>query len=337
MIEGNELQRIGIVLVNLGTPTQPSASSVRSFLADFLSDPRVIDLPKWLWWPILYGIVLVLRPKRVAKLYQKIWTPLGSPMRVIGERQAKALNAELRQKYPMYHTRVRLAMRYGEPSIEHVLQEFSREKIQQVYVMPLFPQYSSTTTASVWDAVSQFYKNQKDIPTIIFNHSYASEKKYIEALANSVRNYWSIHGRGDKLVMSFHGIPKRYVESGDPYAVECEATAHGLAKALDLSDNDWVLTYQSRFGYAKWLEPYTDNTLMALGKQGVERVDVISPAFSCDCLETLEELAIANQQLFVSHGGKAFHYIPALNDSQDFIEFLADLLPVNQISKNGNS
>jgi len=317
---------IGIALINLGTPSAPTSEAVRAFLGDFLSDKRVIDLPRLLWLPILYGIVLRIRPKRVAKLYQNIWQKEGSPMRVIGEEQVKKITAMLHNQLELKNCQVRLAMRYGEPNLVTVLQDFSAQNLEKVIILPLFPQYSATTTAAVFDATAQFYAKQVHLPSLEFISNYSCDPLYIQALKNSVTTYWQQHGKPDKLVMSFHGIPKRYVEQGDPYTRQCENTAKALAKALQLTTDQWILTYQSRFGYAEWVKPYTDATLKQLAQQGINRVDVISPAFSADCLETLEELAITNHELFLEQGGKEYHYIPALNDAPDHIECLAKII-----------
>ena len=314
----------GIVLVNLGTPTAPTPKAVKQFLKEFLSDTRVVNLPKLIWQPILRGIVLQIRPKRIAKLYKNIWYPEGSPMRVICAKQAEAIGKILNQQSQNFI--VRPAMRYGEPSIKNALQEFADKKINSVIVLPLFPQNSATTTAAVFDAVADFYAKQPQIPSLQFIDNYTDEEGYIAALVQSVEKHWQQHGRGNKLMMSFHGIPVRNIEQGDPYAQHCERTANAVAKKLNLTNDEWILTYQSRFGYAEWLKPYTDATLRSLAEQGIKRVDVISPAFSADCLETLEELAMTNKELFLEKGGEEYYYIPALNDDPQHCEFLAGLI-----------
>lgn len=328
-------KEIGIALVNLGTPSAPTPKAVREFLSQFLSDTRVISLSPVLWLPILYGIVLRIRPARLAKLYEKIWDTDGSPMRAIGQRQSLKVEEKLRAQYGLETCSVRLAMRYGEPNLSTVLEEFANDKKVEVIILPLFPQYSATTTAAVFDSVAQFYTKQTSIPSLRFIHSYAQHPDYIGALAASVKQYWEKNGKAEKLLMSFHGIPLRYSEEGDPYVSECEKTANALAEKLNLKNDEWALSYQSRFGYAEWVKPYTDETIVSYAKQGVKSLDVISPAFSADCLETLEELALLNRKAFLENGGDEYHYIPALNDNPEHIDFLSKLL-INEMVDSSN-
>ncbi|MEZ5524219.1 MAG: ferrochelatase [Pseudomonadales bacterium] len=315
--------RFGVLLVNLGTPDAPTTSAVRRYLRAFLSDPRVIDTPKLIWWFILNGIILLVRPAKVAKLYRSIWTSEGSPLLKESRAQAAGLQQTLDERG--LDCRVELAMTYGEPSVSGAIERLRSAGCERVLVIPLYPQYSATTTAAVIDAVYASQKQQRDLPEFRFVKSYGDHPTYIAALANSVKSHWQQNGQGQKLVMSFHGIPKRYADCGDPYPKECHKTAHCLAEALELEDEQWLYTYQSRFGPAEWLQPYTDKTLEALPGERIKAVDIISPAFTADCLETLEELKIQNQELFLSSGGERYEYIPALNADALFIQCLAEL------------
>lgn len=314
-----------VVLVNLGTPNEPTPVSVRRFLAEFLADKRVIDAPRWLWLCILHGIILRIRPARVAKLYQSIWSAEGSPMRAIGEAQATLLarhfSTQLGESIP-----VRLAMTYGQPSLNEVLASFTRRKVSRIVILPLYPQYSSTTTAAVYDAMARYFATQKVIPQHCFVDQYATHAGYITALASSVQQHWQQHGQAERLVMSFHGIPQRYADEGDPYPQQCQQTAEALASMLGLSPEQWIMTFQSRFGPAQWVQPYTDETLTCLAKEGVKQVDVICPAFAADCLETLEEIAEENKDIFLQAGGESYRYIPALNTMPEHIEALAEIV-----------
>ncbi len=320
--------RYGVLLVNLGTPDQPTPSAVRRYLREFLSDPRVIDTPRLVWWVILNAIILVVRPSRVAKLYQSVWTDQGSPLLAIGKRQVAALCAELerRQGYPVP---VALAMTYGNPSIKDEIAGLQAQGCQRILVLPLYPQYSGTTTAAIFDAIAKALRSQPDLPELRFINDYHLDTGYITALAESVKEQWQTKGRSERLLISFHGVPERYVEAGDPYVGQCRATAQDLAEALELDDGQWLCSFQSRFGPAEWVKPYTDKTLQQWGAEGVSSVDVICPAFAADCLETLEEIKIQNRDFFLEAGGKAYHYITALNDRPDFIHCLAQLVERN--------
>jgi len=313
-----------VLLVNLGTPDEPTTGSVRRYLREFLSDARVIDTPRLLWWFILNFVILLIRPAKVAKLYQSIWTAEGSPLLVGSQAQSKALQNLLDQRG--YNMPVDLAMTYGEPNISDAISRLRQQGCERILVIPLYPQYSATTTAAVMDAVFKSQTSVRDVPEFRFVKSYCDHPRYIEALASSVREYWQHNGQADKLLMSFHGIPKRYAEAGDPYPDECTRTAAALAETLTLDDSRWVMTYQSRFGPAEWMQPYTDITLQGFPAEGVKAVDIMSPAFTSDCLETLEELKIQNSELFMEAGGEQYRYIPALNDDALFVECLADLI-----------
>ena len=313
-----------VLLVNLGTPRAPTRAAVRDFLTEFLSDRRVVELPALLWQPILRGIVIPLRAARVAHAYETIWEG-DSPLRAVSERQRAALQdlllAELGERAPS----VRLAMSYQGPVITEVLREMVDAGIQRVCVLPLYPQYSATTTAAVFDQVASFIKVSRALPHFMLVRDYHDHPGYIAALAASVRDYRAEHGSAGHLLLSFHGIPEVNVRKGDPYQQQCLRTGELLAQALGLQEAEWTLAFQSRFGRQKWLEPYTDETLRRLAAEGVKGVDVICPAFSADCLETLEEMAIANRELFVESGGSEYRYIPCLNDRPDHVAMLAAL------------
>jgi len=321
--------KTAILLVNLGTPEAPTAPAVRRYLAEFLGDPRVVELPRLLWLPILHGIILNTRPAKSAAKYAKIWTSEGSPLKVHTERQAKLLKGLLgmkanergRKEMPM----VDWAMRYGNPSIPAVLDRLVAAGATEVLILPLYPQFAGSTTASTQDAVNAWLKHRTQPPAIGWVEDFHDDPGYIAALAASIRDHWAAHGRSDKLLMSFHGIPQRSVDRGDPYAKQCHATAVALATELRLPTNAWLATFQSRFGAAKWLQPYTQPTLEALARGGLKRVDVICPGFPADCLETLEEIAMECREAFLHAGGETFHYLPCLNERADWIEALADI------------
>jgi ferrochelatase len=313
-----------VLLVNLGTPRAPTRAAVRDFLTEFLSDRRVVELPALLWQPILRGIVIPLRAARVAHAYETIWEG-DSPLRAVSERQRTALQDLLRAELGEHAPSVRLAMSYQGPVITEVLREIVDAGIQRVCVLPLYPQYSATTTAAVFDQVASFIKVSRALPHFMLVRDYHDHPGYIAALAASVRDYRAEHGSAGHLLLSFHGIPEVNVRKGDPYQQQCLRTGELLAQALGLQEGEWTLAFQSRFGRQKWLEPYTDETLRRLAAEGVKGVDVICPAFSADCLETLEEMAIANRELFVESGGSEYRYIPCLNDRPDHVAVLAAL------------
>ena len=321
--------RFGVLLANLGTPDAPTPQAVRRYLREFLSDRRVVDLPRWKWWPILNAFVLTTRPRRVAKAYASIWTPEGSPLLAISRRQQQALKVTLRERFGD-DIPVALGMDYGNPSIASAGLELRDAGVGNVLVLPLYPQFSSATTASVFDQVARALQRCPAHPGIRFIRSYCDHPHYIGALANSVREHWAREGERGHLVMSYHGIPKRYAQQGDPYPRECETTSRLVAQALSLEPSEWTMTYQSRFGREEWLQPYTDETLMRWAKSGEQRsVDIMSPAFAADCLETLEELREENRENFEKAGGERYTYIPALNDRDDHIELLATLIEHN--------
>ncbi|WP_298928760.1 ferrochelatase [uncultured Ramlibacter sp.] len=309
-----------VVLCNLGTPDAPTAPAVRRYLAQFLSDPRVVEIPRAVWLPILYGAVLTTRPAKSAAKYASIWLPEGSPLKVWTERQAAALQEALGPEVT-----VRAAMRYGEPALASVLDALRAQGADRILVLPAYPQYSGTTTASVWDALAQWAGAQRNLPALRFVRGYHDDAGYIGALAATVRAHWQRNGRGGHLVMSFHGVPQRTVDQGDSYADECRETARLLAAALQLQEGSWSLSFQSRFGKAKWLEPATEPSLVALACAGTARVDVMCPGFTSDCLETLEEIDQEGRAAFMAAGGSTFHYIPCLNADAAWTAALAGL------------
>jgi protoporphyrin/coproporphyrin ferrochelatase len=315
--------RTAVVLCNLGTPDEPTAPALRRYLAEFLSDHRVVEIPKALWWLILHGVILRVRPAKSAAKYASVWMPEGSPLKVWTEKQATLLRGYLGERG--HQVTVRYAMRYGNPSIPAVLNELKAQGVTRVLFVPAYPQYSGTTTASVFDAVATWGLNIRNLPEIRFINRYHDDPGYIEALAKRVRQHWQHHGQADQLVMSFHGVPERTLHLGDPYHCECHKTARLLAERLGLSADRYRVTFQSRFGKAKWLEPYTEPTLIQLAQGGLSSVDLICPGFTSDCLETLEEINMEAREAFLHAGGQAFNYIDCLNDSPDWIRALTDL------------
>jgi len=315
--------RTAVLLVNLGTPDEPTAPALRRYLAEFLSDPRVVEIPKLPWWLILHGIILRTRPARSAAKYASVWMPEGSPLKVWTERQAAALQALLDARG--HGVLVRCAMRYGNPSIASVMDALRAEGATRVLVVPLYPQYAAATTASVSDKLMEWAAQARRLPEFRFVGEYHDDPAYIRALANRLRTHWAAHGRGDKLVLSFHGVPERSLTLGDPYHCQCHKTARLLREELGLSAAEVLVTFQSRFGKAKWLEPYTEPTLQALAAAGTKRVDVMCPGFVADCLETLEEIAQEVRDAFLAAGGETFHYVPCLNDDAGWMAALASL------------
>lgn len=313
--------RTGVLLVQLGTPDAPEAGAVRRYLRQFLSDPRVVEIPKLLWWPILNGPILTFRPKKSAHKYAQIWTPEGSPLAIYTARQADQLAGRLAGE----GYEVDWAMRYGNPGVPQVLRQMRERGVGRVLVIPLYPQYAASTTASALDAVWAEMLTWRNVPELRAVRDFHDFDPYIDALAARVREHWVRNGTPDKLLMSFHGIPRRSIEQGDPYRDECLATARLLAARLDLPQERWVVTFQSRFGPAEWLQPYTAPTLEELGRSGCGRLDVICPGFVSDCLETLEEISMEGRASFVGAGGREFRYIPCLNDDPTFAGALAEL------------
>lgn len=315
-------KKVGVLLVNLGTPEQPTAASVRKFLAEFLSDPRVVDIPKFIWMIILHGIILRIRPAKVAKLYQSIWFDDGSPLMHYSRAQQSALAEQLAdQGIP-----VELAMTYGNPSMANAGRSLAKQGVEHIVVLPLFPQNSRTSTAAAFDSLAKGLSKCPHVPGITWISDYHDHPKFIEVLAQSVEEYWQTYGRGDRMLMSFHGIPARLERIGDPYPRQCRTTARLLADKLGLSKEQWQEAFQSRFGREEWVKPYTDETLEEWGQQRAGRIDVIAPSFSVDCLETLEEIQIQNKEVYEEAGGQEYHYIPCLNASESNIAFLKQLI-----------
>jgi ferrochelatase len=315
----------GVLLTNLGTPDSPAPRDVRRYLKQFLWDPRVVELARPLWWLVLNLIILNTRPRRSARAYAKVWTDEGSPLLVISRRQHAALQAALDARLDT-PVRVALAMCYGNPSIPAGLAELRDAGVRRVLVLPLYPQYSATSGAAIFDAVTQELRRWRAVPELRFINDYYDHPAYIAALADSVRAFQAEHGVPERLLMSFHGIPQEYADKGDPYPCQCEVTAERLAQALGLTQVQWQFSFQSRLGPKDWLKPYTDRTLETLGRQGVKDVQVICPGFSADCLETLEEIAMENRDVFLEAGGTEYRYIPCLNDRPAHIDFLAQLV-----------
>jgi ferrochelatase len=315
----------GILLVNLGTTAAPTVAEVRRYLAEFLWDPRVVEMPRAVWWLMLHAVILRIRPARVAHAYQAIWTEAGSPLLAISERLVAAWQPQLSaQAGPQVE--IELGMRYGKPSIEAALHRLRERGMRRLLVLPMYPQYSATTTASVFDEVARVLHGWRWVPELRFIQNYHDQAAYIRGLADSVRAHWQQAGQAEKLMLSFHGIPTRYIHAGDPYFCECQKTARLLVEELGLDVGQWKLTFQSRVGREEWLQPYTDATLGEWGKAGVRSVDVLCPGFSVDCLETLEEINMQNRELFARSGGGRYSYIPALNDSAAQIELLNELV-----------
>jgi ferrochelatase len=321
--------KTAIVLVNLGTPDAPTAAAVRPYLKQFLSDPRVVEIPKAIWWLILYGVILPFRSGKSAEKYASIWTAEGSPLRFHTEKQALLLRGYLGERG--HEVKVAYAMRYGNPSLPAVLGELKADGCERILILPAYPQYSGTTTASTFDAVFSHYARVRNMPELRIVKHYHDHDGYIQALKESVLAYWQMHGRPDKLVMSFHGVPKRTLLLGDPYHCECHKTARLVATQLGLSHDQYMVTFQSRLGKAEWLKPYTASTLQSLAKNGVKRVDVMCPGFISDCLETLEEIDIEGRRDFLTAGGAEFHYIPCLNESPAWIAALSEIAEQHMI------
>ena len=321
-------QANGVLLVNLGTPDEPTPSAVRRYLREFLWDPRVVQIPRPLWWLILNFLVLPFRPAKTAKKYALIWRPDGSPLRIYHVRQAQLLRGYLGEKFkpPLP---VVAAMRYGKPSIAEGLVELAAKGCNRVLVVPMYPQYAASTTASVEDAVAKALSKKRNAPRVKVLHDFHAHPLYAKAIAKNVNEYWMKHGRPDRLVMSFHGLPRAVVEAGDPYQAQCLESARLIATELGWNDKRTVVAFQSRFGKAEWLTPYTADTLAALGRDAIGRVDVICPGFAADCLESLEEIAIEGRDTFRKSGGKEFHYIPTTNDTPAWMTALTQITMEN--------
>ncbi len=316
---------VGVLLVNLGTPDAPTAAALRRYLGEFLWDSRVVEIPRPIWWLILNVVILNIRPRKSAAAYQRVWRDDGSPLLAISRQQCDALSDRLGRHFNG-RVKVELAMRYGKPSIRSALEALSNARARRVLVVPLYPQYSATTTASTFDGIAKVIKTWRWIPELRFINGYCDDDAYIWAAIQRIKRYWEENGRGDRLLFSFHGLPKRYLISGDPYHCQCHKTGRLIAQGLGLKDDQWQLSFQSRFGREEWLEPYTDYIVKHLPRQGIKSVDVFCPGFAADCLETLEEIAMLNREFFIEAGGERFNYIPALNDMPEHIEALENLI-----------
>jgi protoporphyrin/coproporphyrin ferrochelatase len=316
--------RTGILLVNLGTPDDPSPASVRRYLAEFLWDPRIIEIPRVLWWMILHGVILRTRPKRSAHAYQKIWTAKGSPLLIESTALMQGLARRMQERSGDAVV-VDLAMTYGSPSIASVLARFRQQNVQRLLVLPLYPQYSSTTTGSIFEIVTRELSRWRWMPELRFVNQYWESERYLGAVAGSIAEHWRQHGR-KHLLFSFHSIPKRYFLAGDPYHCFCQGTAHGVAQRLGLAQGEWSVGFQSRFGREEWLKPYVDLLLEDYARQGPKQVTVVCPGFATDCLETLEEISMQNREAFLAAGGEGFDYVPCLNGSDANVAVLEDVV-----------
>ena len=316
--------KVGILLINLGTPTAPTAAALRPYLKQFLSDRRVIEIPRVIWWPLLNWVILNVRPRKSARKYAQIWMAQGSPLAVHTERQAQLLQQSLEAKIE-YPIAVEWAMRYGIPTVRRKIQRLRAQGCDRLLVIPLYPQYSASATGSSYEAVTAALRTVRNLPGLRIVKHFHDHAAYIHALARQVKDYWSRHGRSDKLVMSFHGLPRFTLDRGDPYHCECHKTARLLAAALELDPDQYLVTFQSRFGRAEWLKPYTMEVMQQLGAKNTRRIDVFCPGFVADCLETLEEIAIENRAAFRKAGGGDFHYIPCLNETDAWIQGLTHI------------
>lgn len=322
-------EKTAVLLINLGTPDAPTAQAVRPYLKEFLSDKRVVEIPKAIWWMILNGIILNVRPKKSAAKYAGIWSPEGSPLKVYTGRQTRLLQQQFQHRADNELIVVDYAMRYGNPSLASVLSKLKAQNCQRILIVPLYPQYAASSSASAFDAVFSELLKMRNMPELRTIKHFHDDAGYIQASAQNIRDYWTLHGRPEKLVMSFHGVPRYTLEKGDPYHCECLKTGRLIAEELGLNKEQYIVSFQSRFGKAEWIKPYTTATLKALGQQNIGRVDVVCPGFIADCLETLEEIAQEGKETFQHAGGGEYHYIPCLNERPDWIQALAALVLEN--------
>ncbi|NVK54114.1 MAG: ferrochelatase [Alteromonadaceae bacterium] len=323
-----QADKIGVIVTNLGTPNAPTKGALKPYLKEFLSDPRVVEVPRLLWWLILNGVILNIRPGRSAKAYETVWSEQGSPLMVHTRAQAQALAARCEREFGG-HVVVDYAMRYGDPAVTKVIEKMLSQGVRKLLVLPLYPQYSASTVGSTFDAVAQDFQQRRWLPDFRFISHYHDRPGYIQAVADSIKQHWNNHGRADKLIMSYHGIPMRYLMNGDPYHCECLKTSRLVAEALGLNNAEYMTTFQSRFGREEWLKPYTDETLKSLPGEGVKSIQVVCPGFSADCLETIEEIGEENRDYFLQAGGERYEYIPALNSEPAHIDMLFDLVKEN--------
>ena len=320
-------ESVGILITNLGTPDAPDKKELKVYLNQFLSDPRVIELPKILWQILLKLVILQVRPAKSAEAYKKIWTKNGSPLLDISKRQLEKIKSSLSVLYPNMIFEV--GMRYGNPSIPNALNNLQKQKVRKLLVLPMYPQYCAATTGSTFDEVTNTLQKWRWIPELRFINQYFEEEKYIQVLSNSIRSFWNKNSKPQKIIFSFHGIPKRYLLNGDPYHCFCLKTTRLVKENMGLKDEEIMTTFQSRFGKAEWLQPYTSETLKELPKKGVKNIHIISPGFSSDCLETLEELEEENREYFMESGGEKYKYIPCLNDDDEHIDVFVNLIKKN--------
>jgi ferrochelatase len=323
-----QADKLGVLVTNLGTPQAPTKQALKPYLKEFLSDPRVVEVPRLLWWMILNLVILNIRPKRSAKAYETVWTEQGSPLMVHTQNQAEAIKQQLQQKWGDKIV-VDFAMRYGQPSVADTIDKMLQAGVRKLLVLPLYPQYCASTTASTFDAVAAAMTNRRWMPELRFVTEYNNFPDYIQAVADKIRHHWQTHKRADKLIFSYHGIPKRYLTNGDPYHCQCHKTSRLIAENLGLDKDQYLTTFQSRFGREEWLKPYTDHTLMAMPKEGVKSVQIVCPGFSSDCLETIEEIGEENREYFIEAGGERYEYIEALNSDPQHISALVKLIEQN--------
>lgn len=331
-----QADKVGVLITNLGTPDAPTRQALRPYLKEFLSDPRVVEVPRLIWWLILNLVILNIRPGRSAKAYQTVWTDEGSPLLVHTKNQAHALADKLKAEYGDDIV-VEHAMRYGNPSIDSVIESMLQQGVRKLLVVPLYPQYCASTTGSTFDAVAESLRQRRWMPELRFVTQYHDNADFIDVCANKIRRYWDQHGQADKLIFSYHGIPKRYLTNGDPYHCECHKTSRLIAANLGLEKDQYMTCFQSRFGREEWLKPYTDHTLKALPEQGVKSVQIVCPGFSADCLETIEEIGEENRDYFLESGGERYEYIEALNSDPAHINMLSDMIKANLTGWQGSA
>lgn len=321
----SQQDKVGLLITNLGTPQAPTAKALRPYLKQFLSDPRVVEVPRLLWWLILNGVILRIRPRRSAKAYATVWSEQGSPLMVHTQAQCEGLREALTAQWGEQLV-VDFAMRYGQPAIDDAIERMLAQGVRKLLVLPLYPQYCASTTGSTFDAIAADFTRRRWLPELRFINHYADFPPYIAAVGDKIRQHWSAHGKADKLIFSYHGIPKRYLLAGDPYHCQCHKTTRLIAEYLNLQDGEYLTTFQSRFGREEWLKPYTDHTLKALPAQGVKSVQMVCPGFSADCLETIEEIGEENREYFMQAGGERYEYITALNSDPAHIQCLSELV-----------
>ena len=316
--------RIGVLLTNLGTPDHPTGWAIRRYLKEFLSDKRVVDLPRWFWLPLLNGLILNVRPPKIAKKYQKIWTSKGSPLLAIAQEQADRLEEKMRKDHP--NVRVALGMRYGNPSLSKAYQALKKQGITHLLVLPLYPHYSAATTGSTFDGIAAVLRQERVVPSLHFIDHYAQSPLYIDAMASSIKAHWNTQGQGGHLLFSYHGLPQRFVDAGDPYYQQCIDSTNKIVAQLGLASDKWSIAFQSQFGFDKWLQPNTEKECLRLASEGKTKLEVICPGFSADCLETLEEINLELRATFLEAGGQQFNYIPALNTQEKHLQCLEALI-----------